>query len=123
VAKRAARPEHPGRPLTRARSPWVEVEGEHEIAGVRARVWRRNVGDGRLAAICALEPDGWHLSISHAGHGSRLVRYPTWDEIADARYALLPPDITVAMFLPPPGEYVALHDTTFHLHEVDHERK
>jgi hypothetical protein len=55
---------------------------------------------------------GWHLSISC---GSRL---PTWDEVAKARYALLPANITVAMLMPPESEYVNLHPYCFHLWEV-----
>lgn len=55
--------------------------------------------------------DGWHLSISHRD------RYPTWDEIKDARYALLPNDAMIAMMLPPKDEYVNLHPNCFHLWE------
>ena len=71
-----------------------------------------------IRAIVAQEPLGpsgvlrWHASISVEG------RYPTWDEIADARYTLLPTDILVAMLLPPPDQYVNAHPTTFHLHEI-----
>jgi hypothetical protein len=54
----------------------------------------------------------WHLSIS------RTDRYPVWDEIKDARYALLPDNITMAMLLPPKAEYVNLHKNCFHLHEM-----
>jgi hypothetical protein len=57
----------------------------------------------------------WHLSISHQ------TRYPTWEEIKEARYALLPDDVTMAMLLPPKGEYVNLHNNCFHLHEIDNE--
>jgi hypothetical protein len=55
---------------------------------------------------------GWHMSISHPD------RYPTWDEIANARYKLLPADSEFAMMLPPPSEYVNLHNFCFHLHET-----
>jgi hypothetical protein len=56
-----------------------------------------------------------HLSIScHA-------RYPHWDEIKDARYALLPLGVTFAMLLPPPGEYVNVHKNCFHLWELPKE--
>ena len=80
---------------------------------MHATTWRRNAGDGALLAMVADEPDiGWHLSISHQR------RYPTWDEIAHARYELLPDDIDVVMHLPPMAEYVAVHDYCFHLHEV-----
>jgi hypothetical protein len=57
----------------------------------------------------------WHLSISH------LTRYPTWDEIKVARYALTPADITMVMILPKTDAYVNVpqQDNVFHLHEVD----
>jgi len=107
------------RPLERVRSRWERDEdADLEILGTPAACWRRNVHDGRLAVLVALEPAGWHLSISHAPNGRGRGRYPSWDEIADARYTLLPDDIAVAMILPPADEYVALHDTTFHLHEL-----
>jgi len=57
----------------------------------------------------------WHMSIS------TYTRYPTWNEIRDAWYALKPPeckDVTVAMMLPPEREYVNLHPNCFHLHEI-----
>lgn len=105
-------------PITRQRSLWDEKESV-EIHGVHTSVYQRNVHDGHLTALVAEEPHGWHLSISHRTnhHQPRPGRYPTWDEIADARYALLPTDLSVVMHLPPPDQYVALHDTTFHLHE------
>jgi hypothetical protein len=57
--------------------------------------------------------NGWHLSISHP------KRYPMWDEIKAARYDLIPDAVTMGMLLPPKGEYVALHQNCFHLHEID----
>ena len=57
----------------------------------------------------------WHVSIAHPS------RYPTWDEIKAARYELVPKNITMAMILPPPDEYVNLHGNCFHLHEIDGE--
>lgn len=56
---------------------------------------------------------GWHLSITHP------TRYPSWDEIADARYTLLPDDVTMAMILPPKAQYVNLHPNSFHLHQIE----
>ena len=53
----------------------------------------------------------WHLSIS-APH-----RYPKWDEITDARYSLIPNEVTMYMYLPPKEEYVNVHPNCFHLHE------
>lgn len=110
----------PGNPLTRQRSPWVEMKREQlTILGVGATVFRRRVGDGVLMAVRGpQEPEGWHLSISFRNHRQELTRYPHWDEISHARYELLPHDLTMMMLLPPPEEFVALHDTTFHLYEM-----
>jgi len=103
-------------PITRQRSPWIERE-HAEFDGVYTETYSRNVSDGTLWAFVAEEPQGWHLSISFRDQRGRLTRYPTWDEIAHARDALLPADVEFVMSLPKSGEYVALHDTTFHLHE------
>lgn len=103
-------------PLTKQRSPWINVE-ELQIDGIDEATYERRVHDGTLFAIVGEEPQGWHLSISFRDQRGRLSRYPTWDEIVHARDALLPADVEFAMFLPAAGDYVALHDTTFHLHE------
>lgn len=70
-----------------------------------------------LRVYVSREPyaDGWrwHLSISHPD------RYPTWDEIAGARYDLLPDGCTLAMLLPPRAQYVNAHPNVFHLHEIN----
>jgi hypothetical protein len=67
---------------------------------------------GACRIIVGRSTAGWHLSISCAS------RYPTWDELAKARYELIPDDVTMAMLLPPQAEYVNLHATTLHLWEV-----
>jgi hypothetical protein len=90
------------------------------------RVWQREVHDGHLSVICGQEPHGsppvarWHLSISHRTSEvrPRPGRYPHWDEIADARYRFCPAEVTMAMLLPPMAEYVNVHETTFHLHQL-----
>lgn len=67
-----------------------------------------------LTTIVAWEVGlGWHLSISHP------ERYPTWNEIRDARYDLLPDEVTMGMLLPPRAEYVNLHPNCFHLHQIE----
>lgn len=114
------------RPLTRQRSGW---EPERllgaavplvAVSTVEPRAWRRRVHDGTLRAFLTVDgPRGWHLSISHTPNpGGRAQRYPTWDEIADARDQLTDPEVAFSMILPVPSEYVALSDTTFHLHEI-----
>jgi len=57
----------------------------------------------------------WHLSISNR------KRYTNWNEIKAARYELVPHDVTMAMILPPPTQYVNLDSNCFHLHEIDGE--
>ena len=81
---------------------------------------QREVHDGHLSVLVSKEPKGWHMSISHRINEvrPRPGRYPTWDEIADARYKFVPDEVTMALLLPPRSEYVNLHATTFHLHQV-----
>lgn len=106
-------------PITRQRSGWERVEQlDHELMTWPTSWHRRRVSDGLLMACVADEPRiGWHLSISFRDNRGELTRYPRWDEIAHARDELLPADVEFVMFLPRAGQYVALHDTTFHLHE------
>jgi hypothetical protein len=89
-----------------ARIPGIEP-------GTRALV--RPVADGALGALLSRDPitGRWHLSISHPR------RYPTWDEIRDARYALIPDGVTMAMLLPPRAQYVNVHPNCFHLHQIN----
>lgn len=86
--------------------------------GIEEEVWRRNVGDGRLTVIVGLEPEGWHLSIDFTDHRGHPSRYPRWDEIAEARYRFVPDEVTMAMILPPSSEFVDVHASTFHLHQL-----
>ena len=92
-----------------------------EVAGcAEVDIFRRRVHDGELCAIRTVDPPGYlyHLSVSHTPAGQRrALRYPSWDELAAARYDLLPDDIDVVMHLPPPTEFVSVEDTTFHLRE------
>lgn len=53
-----------------------------------------------------------HMSIAHPH------RYPTWDEIRDIRYQLLPDEKTFGILLPPRAQYVNIHPDCFHLHEI-----
>jgi hypothetical protein len=125
------------KPITKQRSEWkpdleasaqlgraASLAAKGEIAGALEPdilAFTRNVGDGRLDAYVGTIPsEGIHLSIAHKRlRGGRWEpgRYPTWDEIADARDALLPADKTFVMYLPKEGDYLAVHPTTFHLHE------
>lgn len=101
-------------PLTRQRSSWTAIGADPLGLGSMSI---RNVSDGVLRALVADEATGWHMSISFVDHRGAPSRYPRWDEIADARDCLLPCDVGFVMHLPAVDEYVALHDSTFHLHE------
>ena len=106
-------------PISKQRSQWQENEEAASWYPPGAVAWSRAVGDGVLNALVTIDPGvGWHLSISFRDHKGRLSRYPRWDEIIHAREELLPPDVGFVMHLPKMDEYVALHDTTFHLFEA-----
>ena len=67
---------------------------------------------GECSAIVTREMGRWHLSVAHP------TRLPTWDEVAVARYRLLPEGITAAMLMPPRAEYVNVHEHCFQVVEV-----
>lgn len=66
----------------------------------------------KLTVIVTKDADRWHMSIAHPG------RYPTWEEISEARYQFVPNDVYMAMGLPPKHVYVNLHPNCFHLWEM-----
>lgn len=78
---------------------------------LRERGARCFMMNGCRIIVCR-EPAGWHLSIS------RTNRDPSWDEIATARYRLLPLVPNMVMPLPALADYVNLHPHTFHLIET-----
>lgn len=96
----------------------IEVPAPLAKAVPTLRAYQREVDDGHLSVFAGPEPDGWHLSISHRRNNLLPGRYPTWDEIRQARYAFVPHDITMALLLPPESEYVNIHETTFHLWQI-----
>ena len=113
------------KPLSRQRSEWAADEAKagtiqelvHTAGMNLLGCFVRPVHDGHLRAIHTLDDGKHHLSVSFTAHRGS-PRYPTWDELAHARHALLPDDLDMVMHLPPPNDYVAVHDTTFHLHET-----
>lgn len=68
---------------------------------------------GECSILVGRGPQGWHLSIAHP------ARYPTWDEIAESRYRLIPDDATMAMILPPSSQYLNFHRNCFHLWQIE----
>ena len=67
---------------------------------------------GRCRIICSRQRIGWHLTIS------RPDKLPSWEEVRDARYTLIPDEAVMAMLLPPRGEYVNLHEFCLQLYEI-----
>jgi hypothetical protein len=67
---------------------------------------------GNCTVFLGTMPNGRiHMSISHPS------RYPSWKEIKDARYALVPDRKDMAMYLPRKSEYVNVDPNCFHLYE------
>lgn len=62
---------------------------------------------GCTILVGSSEKHGWHMSIAHH------KRYPTWQEIVTARYALIPDRAAMAMMLPSQKEYIDLHEFVF----------
>lgn len=73
-----------------------------------------SMGDCRIILSGPEEREviGWHFSISHPS------RNPTWEEQRDARYDLVPDEVTMVSVLPPKAEYVNVHPFCFHWHEA-----
>jgi hypothetical protein len=110
---------------------WVRLprsRGDNFLAAAtqapNLRNWQKDVGDGHLTVLVGaeLQSDGprWHMSISHRTneHPPKAGRYPTWDEIKEARYRFMPGDIYVAQILPPEDEFINVMGTCFHLWEI-----
>jgi hypothetical protein len=68
---------------------------------------------GECSVIVTREFGRWHLSIAHPS------RYPTWDELAAARYQILPDSVWMIMTLPPRSEYVNCHRFCFQITETE----
>ena len=82
-------------------------------AGIGMEPGTRRFRAGGCNIYVSQSQGGWHLSISHSD------RYPTWDEIAEARYDLTPNEVTMALLLPPKEKYLNIHPNCFHLWQVD----
>lgn len=67
---------------------------------------------GPASVIVTKEYGQWHMSIACTD------RLPAWEEVAEARYRLIPDGIVMAMPLPPKADYVNVHEFCLHLIEV-----
>lgn len=105
IGAASSRPRSGGLSVARPR------EIESPVEGQRAYLL------GECAVLQSIGFERLHLSISHH------QRYPTWDEIAAARYHFLPPQTDVVQVLPPDAEYVNVHDNVFHLYTAEAVRR
>lgn len=67
---------------------------------------------GACSILLSRQAIGWHLSVAHPS------RLPTWEEARDARYALIPDEVTMALLLPPKADYVNAHEFCLQMYEV-----
>ena len=76
-----------------------------ELLGSTAKTFQAEVPDGHLSVFVTRDDGMYHLSISHRTNDDppKPGRYPTWDEIKEARYLFCPDEISMAMLLPPKG--------------------
>lgn len=73
---------------------------------------------GALLAIVTEDETGrFHLSVS------LTHRLPTYDELKDARYALVPHDKWMVQVFPPPSEFINIHPYVLHLWELPQPQK
>lgn len=79
-------------------------------------VAREPMGFQTSPVAVTVDPPRWHLSISHPS------RYPSWDEMSEARDHLLPGELVFAILFPAKwNQYVNAHPNCFHLWEI-HDR-
>jgi hypothetical protein len=101
------------------RLPWREIAPDAIDGGTTRQLvnplnsYLRDYRLGECSVTVTREFNRWHLSIAHTS------RYPTWDEVAQARYNAIPRDVFMAMLLPPPGEYIDIHHFCFQMIEID----
>jgi hypothetical protein len=114
--RRRLRPNRPPSFTERTPLPLVEFPPPPELA----RVLVPGVNDhlrtyrlGECSVIVTKEYGQWHLSIAHR------ARRPSWDEVAEARYRILPDGVTMAMLLPPMRDYLNIHENCYQLVQVD----
>ena len=94
-------------------SEWRSAELDYRVAQVAQSINTRAFTKGRLRVIVGQELQGrWHMSISHP------FRLPTWDEIGEARDALLPAELHFCIPHPPREFWMNLHPFCLHMWEL-----
>jgi hypothetical protein len=113
-------PRNKPRPMSSEWQPATYGESERVRESIPdcVGVFHKKVPGGRLDVILSVHHPtvGWHLAITFEGANKRL---PTWEELTDARYTLMPANLHMAIHLPPRDEYVNVDATTLHLFEAN----
>ena len=68
-----------------------------------------------VIALVSIDDGKFHVSISHKG------RLPTYKEIKEARYQLIPNDKLMVQIFPPKEEFVNIHENCLHLWEIEND--
>jgi hypothetical protein len=92
--------------------PTPQMNAVHLQPGINSylRVYRME----KCSIIITKEYGHWHLSIACPD------RLPSWDEVSEARYRLIPDHVTMAMLLPPKVTYLNVHPNCLQMIEIDH---
>lgn len=101
----------PNLPLIREVEDWAKDKGLR-IGDVEPDSRFFRMGTEISIILSQTDQWGWHMSIAHR------KRLPTWDEIAYARYELIPNEVTMALMLPPKEQYINLHSFCMQMHQV-----
>lgn len=104
---------------------WIPcADSYNAIFPGRAKAYTKQLRNG-IQLLCVVTPDGpcgWHLGLSTGrivgGNRAPAERYPSWDEVVEARYRFIPNDVTMAMLIPPREQYVNEFETCFQLNEI-----
>lgn len=115
--------------MTEDMGGWERDRGAEDVlkgqAGIEPdiQVYTKRARDGTFLRVMVgtIPRHGKHLSISgsmYVGKYLQAGRYPTWDEIKDARYRFVADECEMVMHLPPKSDYINVHSSCFHLHEL-----
>ncbi len=97
----------------------LRMKENNEIMGLQPGTKMFSWGECKVLISPPFGMNGYHMSISHK------TRYPTWDEVRDSWYALIPNSNNRigAMILPNKKDYINIHPHCFQVHELKENMK
>jgi hypothetical protein len=113
--RRRLRPNRPpsfteNKPLPLAEFPPPPELARVLVPGVNDYLRTYRLGECNI--IVTKEYGEFHMSIANRN------RLPTWREVSEARYRVLPDNVTMAMLLPPMSEYLNVHEFCLQLVQI-----